>query len=73
MEQRKMEEAKLSEYVGLGGLDDEDAQALAERVVREVRRELARDRKPVDGPAPSPEEVRRILAAKRSRREGGEL
>lgn len=50
---------------GLGGLDKKEAQALAERVVREVRRELKYE--PVDGPAPSPEQVRRILASKRSR------
>ncbi len=66
MERYPSEEAKLSEYVGLGGLDDEEAQALAEKVVREVRRELGR--KPPEGPAPSPEEVRKILSS-RSRKD----
>lgn len=72
MKRRGTEEAERSRYAGVGGLDDEEAQALAERVVREVRRELAKEYEPVDGPAPSPEEVRRILASKRARRKGGD-
>lgn len=73
MKPRREQEAERFRYAGIGGLDDEEAQALAERVVWEVRGELAKDYEPVDGPAPSPEEVRQILASKnkRVRRKGG--
>lgn len=63
----RRKDAKRFGYAGIGGLEDEEAQALAERAVREVRRELAEDYEPVDGPAPSPDEVRRILASRRER------
>lgn len=61
--ERKREEAKLSEYLGIGGLSDEEAQRVAEEAVREARRELGRGRVS-EGPAPSPEEVRRILSSR---------
>lgn len=48
---------------GLGGLSDEEAQRVAEEAVRKARRELGRERAP-ERLAPSPEEVRRILASR---------
>lgn len=68
MEQRKTEEARFSEYLGLGGLDDEEAQALAERAVRRTRRELKSE--PAGEQAPDPDEVRRLLSD-RSREDHG--
>lgn len=62
---RWVKDSGVPSAAGLGGLDEKEAQALAERVVREVRRDLKYE--PADGQAPSPEEVRRILASKRSR------
>jgi len=48
-----------------GGLSDEEAQEVAERVVREVRRELASENEhEVEGEAPSPKEVREILSSR---------
>lgn len=52
---------KLTESLGLGGLAAKQAQAVAARAVRDVRRNAERE---VEGPAPSPKEVRELLSSR---------
>ncbi len=55
---------KLTESFGLGDLPAEQAQAVAAKAVREVRSKSKRE---VEGPAPSPEEVRELLSSRPTR------
>ena len=46
---------KILEYLGAGGMPEEEARELAEDLVRRARAETGRF---TEGPAPSPDEVR---------------
>lgn len=52
---------KALDYVGAGGLDEDDAQRFAQEVVRELRPLSYHD---PEGPAPDPEVVRERLEAR---------
>jgi hypothetical protein len=60
-ERRELARRRLLGLVGAGGLDDEEAQAIAEEAVRRARAEASEGNG--DLPAPSPEEVRRRFGA----------
>ena len=56
---------KVLDYLGVGGMDEEDARAVAEELVRSARSE--RSRMP-EGPAPSPDVVRERREARQHSR-----